>query len=236
MRAASALFALRFSSFFKELAMPFSTDRDLLVLEPNLFRDVAWSAQLRATASDAAIASTTLTSASSNFTAARVSPGMIALVNDAPLEIVSLDSDTALTVSRLRDDAQDDLVAPLPVSGAALRIATFGPQRALVHTQLLAALGLDPAPADNEQPGPPSAAHVVNTRDLALVESLGAMHIILASAAALVGDHSTLWTKASLYRDRFDHARRRLAAHLDLNSDGVADAQRRITVAHLTRG
>lgn len=218
--------------------MPFSTDRDLLALEPNLFRDVAWSAQTRLSANDAAVASTTLTSASSDFAAARIAPGMIALVNDAPLEIVSVDSPTTLTVSRLRDDPSDDAIAPLPVAlGGALRIATFGPQREIVHRQLLTALGLDPAPADAGQPASdrPTAAQVVNPRDLALVESLGALHLILSAAAALVGESSTLWTRAALHRDRFDHARRRLAAQLDLDQDGVADAIRHITVVHLTR-
>jgi hypothetical protein len=217
--------------------MSFSTDRDLLALEPNLFRDVAWSAQTRLSASDASIASTTLTSASSNFTGAKIAPGMVALVNDAPLEVLSVDSDTTLTISRLRDTIHDDPVPPLPVaSGGALRIATFGPQRAIVHRQLLAALGLDPAPADEDPDSSrPHAGNVVNTPDLALIESLGALHLILSSAAALVGESSTLWTRAALYRDRFDHARRRLGAHLDLNSDGVADAIRHITVMHLTR-
>jgi hypothetical protein len=217
--------------------MSFSTDRDLLALEPNLFRDVAWSAQTRLSASDASIASTTLTSASSNFTDAKIAPGMVALVNDAPLEVLSVESDTTLTISRLRDAPNDDAIPPLPVaSGGALRIATFGPQRAIVHRQLLAALGLDPAPADEEPDSSrPHAGNVVNTHDLALLESLGALHLILSSAAALVGESSTLWTKAALYRDRFDHARRRLGAHLDLDSDGVADAIRHITVLHLTR-
>jgi hypothetical protein len=217
--------------------MSFATDRDLLALEPNLFRDVAWSAQTRLSASDATIASTTLTSASSNFTGAKIAPGMVALVNDAPLEVLSVDSDTTLTISRLRDTIHDDAVPPLPVaSDGALRIATFGPQRAIVHRQLLAALGLDPAPVDEEDdPSRPHAGNVVNTHDLALIESLGALHLILSSAAALVGESSTLWTRAALYRDPFDHARRRLGAHLDLNSDGVADAIRHITVMHLTR-
>ncbi len=214
--------------------MPFSTDRDLLALEPNLFRDIAWSAQTRLTASDASITSTTLTSASSDFVAAHITPGMIALVDDAPLEVTEVLAATQLTVSRLRDAITDDPIAPLPMSGASLRIATFGPQREIIHRQLLAALGLDPAPLDEDNPRP-NASQVVNTRDMALVESLGALHLILSSAAALVGETSTLWTKAALHRDRFDHARRRLAAHLDLNNDGAPDAQRHITIAHLTR-
>ncbi len=219
--------------------MPFSTDRDLLALEPNLFRDIAWSAQTRLAANDASISTTTLTSASSDFLAARITPGMIALVDDAPLEIVEVVSSSQLTVSRLRDSVDDDPIAPLPMSGASLRIATFGPQREIIHRQLLAALGLDPAPTDEETPlgsgGRPDASQVVNTRDMALVESLGALHLILSAAAALVGESSTMWTRAALHRERFDHARRRLAARLDLNHDGVPDAQRYITIAHLTR-
>src|SRR5690606_11322373 len=109
--------------------------------------------------------------------------------------------------------------------------ATIGPQRDIVHRQLLAALGLRDAGDD----AGPNAASVLNTRDMALVESLGALHVILASAAAFVGESSTLWTRAAMHRDRFDQARRRLAARLDLNNDGAADAIRHATVSHLVR-
>lgn len=215
--------------------MPFSTDRDLLVLEPALFRDVAWSAQTRLTSSSVLVTGTTLTGATSNFVAAKIAPGMVALVNDAPLEILGVDSETTLTVSRLRDDEDAEAIPPLPVSGASLRIATFGPQREIVCRQLLAALGLDPAPADGAFAPGPTAADVLNTRDVALVEALGALHLILSSAAAMVGETSTLWTKAAHYRDRFDRARGRLSVLLDLNHDGVGDATRRVAVTHLTR-
>src|SRR5690606_33476452 len=107
-------------------AMTFSTDRDLLVLEPNLFRDAAWSALTRVSATDATVAGATLTSASSDFLAAGVAPGMIALVDGAALEVVEVLSSTELSVSRLRDGASDPPIPPLPVTNADLRIATFG--------------------------------------------------------------------------------------------------------------
>ena len=69
--------------------MNFSTDRDLLALEPNVFNDVPLTSQRRLSVTDAAITGTTLASASADFVAAQVETGSVVLVNNNPLEVLA---------------------------------------------------------------------------------------------------------------------------------------------------
>ena len=210
--------------------MPFVTDRDLLIFEPALFRDFAWAGQTLVSAADGAIAGTTLTSASSDFAAAGVEPGQVALVAGASLEVVERTSATTLTISRPRERTADAPAPPLPVTGAALRIATFGPQIALMHEEVLRLLGVSASGGAS-----PSEDDILNPRALSRLEALGALHMIFFGAAAAQGQDSPLWARASLYRERYLHERREVFAHIDLDGDGKADAVRRPGLARLRR-
>lgn len=226
--------------------MPFATDRDLLVLEPSLFRDVSWTAQklidVPGGGGGASISGTTLTASAADFVGAGVAAGHVALVAGVAHEVVERLSATTLTVSRLRADPVGAPIAPPGVTGAALVIATFGPQIRLIHDQVMRALGIEPTGALSggggggaSQEGAVTEASIVNGGALAEVEALGALHLILSGAAALVGEDSTMWAKAMEYRERFQEARRRAAAMLDTDGDGVGDAARRISAGWLRR-
>ncbi|MBL0921566.1 MAG: hypothetical protein IBJ10_05490 [Phycisphaerales bacterium] len=210
--------------------MPFIADRDLLIFEPSLFRDASWAGQTIVAAADASIAGTTLTSASSDFVAAGAAPGQVALVGGASLEVVEVLSATTLRVSRPRDGAHASAQAPLPVSGAPLRLSTFGPQIAMVHADVLRLLGVSPAggPAPDEE-------DILNPRALGRLEALGALHVIFFGAAATQGDLSPLWARAAHYRERYLDERRQVFVHIDLDGDGVADAVRRPGLARFRR-
>lgn len=212
--------------------MAFATDRDLLVLEPMLFRDVGWSAQTLIDVTDAAVVSTAASSASSDFNIAGVRAGMIAVIEGVPVEVLAVVSSTALSVSRLRATGDDNAIPPAPGTGLTMAIATFAPQIEWVHAQTLRSLGIEPA----DPSAVPAASDIVNPAALALVESLGALHLILSSAAAMVGPESILWAKARMYRERLDAARRRVVAEVDLDGDGAADAARRMNTAQFVRG
>jgi hypothetical protein len=112
-------------------------------------------------------------------------------------------------------------------------IATFAPQIALVHAQVLRMLGIEPgAPAS---PGSVTESSITNSASLTLVESLGALHLIYTAAAALSGPASVLGARADQYRRRFSEERRLAAATIDLNGDGLPDATRRMNVFQFTR-
>ncbi len=213
--------------------MSFATDRDLLVLEPGLFRDVGWSAQRVVESGGVSVSGTTLTSAGSDFVGAGVTSGHVVLVNGAPLEVVARLSATQLTVSRLREESSGGAIAPGAMAGAALVVMTFRPQLATAHAQVLRSLGIEPGAAAGL--GVVGEGSIVNGAALVRVEALGALHAILASASALVGEASPMWAKAQMYRERLREERQRVAALIDLNGDGVADATRRMNVMRLTR-
>lgn len=219
--------------------MSFATDRDLLALEPALFREVVWSSQKLAEAAGVTVAGSTLTAPGADFVGAGVGEGHVALVNGVAHEVVARQSATALTVSRLREEPSGPPVPPAPASGATLVVATFAPQIRIVHEQVMRALGIEPAgtPGAPAQPAPWALTEqsIVNPRALARAEAAGALHLILSGAAALVGDDSPLWAKAAAYRERFAAERRRACALVDLDGDGVADAVRRVSVSRLER-
>ncbi|TVQ34449.1 MAG: hypothetical protein EA376_00130 [Phycisphaeraceae bacterium] len=204
--------------------MAFARDRDLIVFEPTLFRDVAWAGQRLVVGDGVSISGTTLSAPGDNFEAAGVEAGHVALVDELPLEVVDRLSATELMVSRLRDRLDAPPVAPGAMSDAKLVIASFRPQIESMHELLMRSAGL--APSD---------PMVVNERDVARVEALGALHTILSAAAPATQEGTPMWDKARLYADRFRAERGRLVIEIDLDDDGEADALRRIGAARFRR-
>lgn len=216
----------------------FATDRDLLVLEPRLFSDVSWATQTLLAAANGAIdsAGTMLTVSGASFTSLGIDEGFIALVAGVPLEVISRESATELIVSKLRATVNDSPIRTATGTNLAVFVGTFRPQIALVHEQLLRALGIAPDPPGvQDDPNMPTESRITNRADLALAEALGALHLIYASAAAMAGSESPQWTKALNYRDRFMAERRRLIARLDLDGDGTPEVFRRASVLQFLR-
>lgn len=210
----------------------FSSDRDLLAWEPNLFRDVLWVGQ-RLVKGTAGVAGSTLTFTSADVTldAAGVDAGSVVSVAGVSYEVVARLSGTQATISRLRVDSDAAVLPPSPVASAEAIIATFAPQRRLVHDQLLRMLGIEPSSTDAE----PSESSIINPDALRPLECLGTLHLVYASASA--GDMgSALGTRAEMYRARFAAERQRAAAILDLDADGMADATRRFNLIQFVRG
>ncbi len=210
----------------------FCTDRDLLALEPNLFRDGGWSSQ-RLVSGTAAIAGTTLTVTAPDveFDDAGIGEGHIALVDGTPCEVVERLSATTLTVSRPRASSADDPIPPAPVADKPLSIYTFAPQIAIVHRQLLAMLGLGASGSGADI----TEDAITNTGDLTHLEALGALHLIFATLAAPGGPWSDpAFTRMRLYQERFASERAHTLAFIDTDGDGLPDAARRCN-AFLTR-
>lgn len=211
----------------------FATDRDLLVLEPNLFRDVGWLGQ-RLVQGTGSVSGTTLTVAGVDLAALGVTAGHVVVVDGASLEVIARLSATTLTVSRVRAEADSAVVPPAAGTGLAVVITTFRPQIALVHRQVLRMLGV--AAVGEGSGGEISEAQIVNAEDLRLVEAAGALHIVLASAAALAGPQSALGQRAEAFKRMFAAERGRVSARIDVDGDGVADAQRYLNAMQLFRG
>lgn len=214
----------------------FATDRDLLALEPRLFLDVSWTAQTLVNVSSGGVinsAGDTLTLTGGNFVNLGVATGHVAIAGSIPLEVVERIDATNLAVSRLRAAASDPVIPAAAGSSLKVVIHSFRQQIAIIHAQLMRALGIEPgAPSE---PGRPAETDITNPGALRLAEALGALHLIYTSAAALVNHDSPAWVKAQMYRERFQNERTRIVAEIDLNADGEPDTVRRANVLQLVR-
>jgi hypothetical protein len=214
----------------------FATDRDLLALEPRLFFDVSWTAQTlvnAATGGTINAAGDTLTLTGGNFVNLGIDAGFVAIAGASPLEIISRTDATNLRISRLRAVESDAEIPAATGSNLKVLIHTFRPQIGIVHAQLMRMLGIEPGAAG--EPGRPAESDITNPDALRLVETLGALHLIYSSAAALVGNDSPTWVKAQMYRERFQAERARLVAEVDLDGDGEPDTVRRANVFQFVR-
>lgn len=222
----------------------FALDRDLLVYEPGLFREVAWAGLTLVGDMSAAVSAngTTMTISGTDLQALQVQAGMVAqLAALGACEITEILGTTQMSVSRLRARLSD---APMPLTTSTtndtVRIQSVRPQIELIHGVLLASLGLVAddtiGAAGDASTGAVEERQVLNARELAPLEALGALHLIYSSAAPLAGPNSILWSKAEMYRDRFARAKARATAAIDLDGDGVVDAVRQASVVRLQRG
>ncbi|MBL8765355.1 MAG: hypothetical protein JNM07_13930 [Phycisphaerae bacterium] len=206
----------------------FANDRDLLVLEPNLFRDAGWAAQ-RLVNATGSVAGATLTVPGADLVALGVGAGNIALLDGVALEVVARESATTLTVSRIRAGPGDPLIPPPPATDRPVAVWTFLPQLAIVHEQLLRMLGIEPGQAG---PGALTESSVTNPRALALAEALGALHLVFAGAG---GSGAPEAGRAGFYAARYEAERRRVGAAIDLDGDGHPDCVRRLNVTQVFR-
>ncbi len=203
----------------------FASDRDLLVLEPNLFRDIGWSGQ-RLVKGTGSVSGTTLTMSSQDagFDAAGVTAGHVVVVGGTSYEVLSRVSGAALTISRLRDSALGPGLPPSAATGVEATVTSFGPQIASAHRQVLRLLGIEPE--DAAGPGVISESAITNPGALTRLTALGALFLIMSAAAGLGGPDSGATAKAEWYRQRFADERRRVGVRVDTDGDGVADATR----------
>lgn len=204
-----------------------ATDRDLLVIEPLLFRDVGFAATtlVRGTGS---IASGVLTISGGNLPSLGVAPGHVAVVDGVPLEVLGL-SGAGATVSLLRLSAGAAPITPGNQSNKPASVASFGPHIRLVHEGLLRDLGLD-APTAGATGGPGESA-ITNPESLTLAGALGTLFMVWAAVDSQRGRERT-----EHYRRRFNDERSRVRVLVDLDGDGLPDCARTFNQCQVNRG
>lgn len=208
----------------------FASDRDLLVIEPHLFRDLGFLGQRVLSAQgDVAGTTFTLTTPGASLTSAGVQPGHVLLLGGVACEVVAVLGATQASVSLIRASREGSLVAPAPGTGVSIEAWTFGPQIGVVHEQLLRVMGIGTAA------GAPTESQIVAPESLAALEALGTLHILYAAAGALSHAASPLSGRAAMYRAWFGVERQRALVRLDLDGDGVPDATRRLGISQALR-
>ena len=214
----------------------FAMDRDVLVREPRVFHDVAWAGQrVVDTTSVAYVAATGVVGGvGSGLSSKGLAVGSVAIVRGVAVEVVEVIDADRVRVSRVRGSIEDDGLPP-DITGTSVSVVahTFAAQLGVVHRQLLGTLGL--REGVTVEGGALAEDRVTNASALVEAEACGALHLIYASASALVGESSPLWVKARLYGDRFRDARRRAIVELDLDGDGEPEAVRRMSLVQLVR-
>jgi hypothetical protein len=212
----------------------FAKDRDLLVLEPDVFTDVAWAGQRLLTLPSVQVSGgSTLYAEFFSFDAWGVGAGSVLLLDGRPVEVVSVPSQDTVVFSAIRGDVSDPA---RPVFGLGSSVAveahTFHPQLREVHGRVLGALGL----ADQTTDAGLGADRVTNGRAVVEVEVLGALSLIFAAAGRVGPASSPMSMRAAQYASRFEEALRRLRVEVDLDGDGSPDATRRVGVLRMQRG
>lgn len=216
----------------------FATDRDLLALEPNLFRDVGWIGQ-RLTRGTATLAGSVLTCSAPEvpFDAAAIGFGHVVTVGGVSYEVVSRLAATQLQVSRLRVDPAAPTLPPTPIVGAEMSVVTFAPQINAAHERLLRDAGFEPGPTPGPTPaiGMLGESSILNPEAIVACEVAAALELIFAAAGSgMKQDHPAI-VRSAWYAQRARVARERCILEIDADGDGVADRCQRLHIAALRR-
>jgi len=202
----------------------FSDDADILKYEPVLFGELHLPGQVLAAGTGGTLSGTTFTASGADFVGAQVSAGGVIYLQsadevlDGTVEIVSVDSATQLTVSVIRADSDDDLIAPPAATEISYRVSTFGPQASEVGFQLTEYFGIGPGdPASDID-----AEDILDTnvlRRASVFAVISSVYAMLASKA----EKENFWKKSLHYKKLFEKARERCRLSIDVGGDGVAD-------------
>lgn len=210
--------------------MAFATDRDLLFIEPNLFRDVAWLGQRLLKGTGDVVGTTlTLVTFDHDLVSAGVGEGSVVLIAGIAHEVLSVADATHAQVSKIRGRSDDPAIPADAGTGLEIVVSTLRPQIELVHREVLRLAGIDAAS------GSPTEADVTNGLSLVPLETFGALHLAYAAAGALSGVDSHLAARAAMYASLVGRERTRARVEIDLDADGLPDATRRLNVVRPLR-
>ena len=205
----------------------FSNDADILKYEPVLFGELHLPGQVLAAGTGGTLSGTTFTASGADFVSAQVSAGGVIYLQsadgllDGAYEIISVDSATALTISVVRSDPDDDAIAPPAATDISCRISTFRPQASEAGFKLTEYFGI--------RPGNPESAYDaedVLDRDVLKRASVFAVVSSVYAMLASKAKDENFWKKSLHYQKLFERAKERCRLSIDVGSDGVADVTR----------
>jgi hypothetical protein len=216
--------------------MVFCNDVDLLNIEPSICKDAAFASQLQLSGSGD-LAGTTFTLSSGSLNAANVAAGQVIVLSGGPdgcFPIVSVDSDTQLTLSVMYDglfpDTGPGVASPIATAtGLGFAIRSFWPQRKVVSDLLTRAAGIGP------ETNTPAGATILNPLAMRPACVLGTMQMIYNALAAVAAQPASLSLRADLYERRFRRALERARVEIDLDGDGKADVAKTLNVLEFRR-
>jgi len=202
----------------------FSNDADILKYEPVLFGELHLPWQVLAEGREGTLSGTTFTAAGADFIAAQVQAGGVIYLEsqdkslDGAYEIVSVDSQTQLSVSVIRTDSQSEAIAPPAADDVSYRISTFAPQAYEAGFQLSEYFGFRPG-------NPASDYDAEDILDTSVLRQASVFVVISSVYTMLAGKakDDNFWSKSLYYRKLYNQARARARFNLDCGSDGIVD-------------
>jgi hypothetical protein len=210
----------------------FCDDRDLLCLEPALFDLATRPSRRRCGGADGQLDGTTFSSAGAHFTSTHVEAGMVLAVQAgaerAALEIVSVDSQTALTVSLPRPSADEDPIPPDLGENLTLTysVVTFAALIERVSDSLAERMRLAVEIADM------SPGDFADSQQLRQAVAHGTLGAIFVGRAEDADDRDANWAKARHYREEYRRLVLQLRLSVDADGDGQAEQTR--TLGHIS--
>lgn len=205
----------------------FSNDVDILKYEPILFGELHLPGQVLTAGTCGTLTGTTFTANGADFVSAQVSAGTVIYLQssdgtlDGAFEIVAVDSATQLTISIIRADSDDGLIAPPSATDITYRISTFKPQASEAAFQLTEYFSIKPG-------NPASVYDVQDVLDTDVLKTASVFAVISTVYAMLASkaEDENFWTKSLYYKTLFEKARERCRLSIDIGSDEVADITR----------
>jgi len=205
--------------------MVFSRDVDIARYEPVLFGGLHLGHQVLASGAAGAIDGTTFSDSGADFVGGGVKAGGVIYVRsedgaiDGAYEIVSVDSETELTISVIRTDDDEGVLAPPGEDGLVWRISTFEPQAAEAAFRLTEHFGIRPGNPDSQY----SAEDIVDASALRLASVYMVLSVVYAMLASKAEDDN-MWKKSLFFRKEFERAIEKCRFSIDTDGDGLGDA------------
>jgi hypothetical protein len=209
----------------------FCQDRELLCIEPVIFIGGGFASQQLIGGTGASIAASQLHWSGGDFLAAGVKPGMIATVWQSSAaegnayEIVSVDSQSQLTISVLRADPTGPILPPLAIANTSFHIRTYQPQIQAVSAALAEKL------RRITESTAVQSGQFADSAQLRTTTAYGTLQSIFVARAENASSADANWIKAQYYRDLFRQHQVQLRLAVDADGDGIAELTR--TLGHV---
>lgn len=202
----------------------FSNDADILKYEPMLFIELFLPSQVLTEGSGGILSGTSFSASQAGFISSQVSAGCVIYLQSADktlesvYEIVSVDSETQLTVSVLRSNSSDSPIAPPGAEDVFYRISTFMPQANEVGFELTQYFGIRPG-------NPASQYDVDDILDAGVLRGVS-VYAVISVVYAMLADNTNddnFRAKSMHYQKLYTRARGRCRLCIDSDLDEIVD-------------
>jgi hypothetical protein len=202
----------------------FCKDVDIARFEPALFDELSLPNQVLAEGTAGQISGTTFSDAAADFDEVGIEAGDVIYVKTSDgtkkwlYEVVSVDSATQLTISVIRAEGSEVVVAPQAGGSLTWRISTLEPQSAEAAIRICRMFGIRPGNPDSQY----SAEDIVDKEGLRQAAVFMVLAIVYASLVS-GSDSENMRNKNLYYEKECCKALENCRFSIDVDEDGEGD-------------